>query len=138
MSETLKPGAVIFAKHVVRLVRFYEALVPMTIVGTDHGAVILESDTLQLVIHPIPRAIAAQIDIAAPPVPRSDSAVKLVFAVDSLARVREQAAGFDGSLKDAAAEFVARGFRACDGHDPEGNIVQFRVAEAASAFSSAG
>jgi len=130
MAETIKPGAVIFAKHVVRLVRFYETLVPMAIIGTDHGAVFLETDALQLVIHPIPKAIAAQIEIAEPPEPRADSAVKLVFAVDSLARVREQAAELGGGMNDTSTEFVARGFRACDGHDPEGNIVQFRMDEA--------
>ena len=31
-----------------------------------------------------------------------------------------------GAIKPPEAEWEARGFRAVDGHDPEGNVVQFR------------
>lgn len=127
MTDAIKPGAVIFAKDVAKLARFYEQVVPMRAEGDDHGAIILETDALQLVIHPIPRAIAAGITITVPPQPRSNSAVKLVFAVDDLERVRAAAVQQGGGVKPDKASFVARGFRACDGHDPEGNPIQFRV-----------
>lgn len=126
MADPIKPGAVIFARNVDMLARFYAAVVPMAATGEDHGAILLETEAVQLVIHPIPKAIAARIDIASPPVLREDSAMKLVFAVDSLDRVRREAPALGGGLKPASAAFATRGFRACDGHDPEGNIIQFR------------
>jgi predicted enzyme related to lactoylglutathione lyase len=36
------------------------------------------------------------------------------------------AAAHGGAVQPAAREWEARGFRACDGHDPEGNIFQVR------------
>lgn len=41
-------------------------------------------------------------------------------------RTRVTAASLGGHIKPAAAEWSARGFRACDGHDPEGNVLQVR------------
>jgi hypothetical protein len=35
-------------------------------------------------------------------------------------------AGAGGELNPPDKEFAARGFRACDGHDPEGNVLQLR------------
>lgn len=122
----IKPGAVIYAKDVAVLVRFYEGVVPMEVKGQDRGAVYLETDMVQLVIHPVPAAVARRIEITSPPRVREESAVKLVFVVDSLARVRAAAPALGGALRPASAAFVTRGFRACDGHDPEGNVVQFR------------
>jgi predicted enzyme related to lactoylglutathione lyase len=124
--ETIRPGAVIFAKDVAALARFYETVIPMAVKGEEHGAVVLETDMLQLVIHPLPDAVAREIMIGSPPALREETAVKLVFAVDSLARVRMAATALGGGLRPVSAAFVTRGFRACDGHDPEGNVIQLR------------
>lgn len=128
MTQRIRAGAVIFARDVARLAAFYARLVPMMPAGEEDGAVFLENDVLQLIIHPLPPGVAEQGAIATPRAPRWRSAVKLVLPVDSLARVRAQAAALGGGMKDAAAAFTCRDFRACDGHDPEGNIIQFREA----------
>jgi hypothetical protein len=52
--------------------------------------------------------------------------VKLVFAVPSIAQARAWAPALGGELNPPEKMFEARGFRACDGHDPEGNVIQFR------------
>ena len=44
----------------------------------------------------------------------------------SLAEARARAPALGGRLAPAGKEWAARGFRACDGVDPEGNVVQFR------------
>jgi predicted enzyme related to lactoylglutathione lyase len=124
----VKSGAVIFAKDVEAVARFYEAAVPMTIIAEEDGAVRLENETIQLVIHALPKAVAAQIEISVPPKVREQSAIKPVFAVDSLERVRGIVSAFGGGMNLASSAFVWAGFRACDGHDPEGNQVQFREA----------
>jgi predicted enzyme related to lactoylglutathione lyase len=61
-----------------------------------------------------------------PPTPRRDTAIKPFFVVTSLAAAREKAATSGGALEPANKEWSARGFRACEAVDPEGNVIQFR------------
>jgi hypothetical protein len=49
-----------------------------------------------------------------------------VFPVGSLADARRKAPALGGELDPTHQEFTLRGFRAGDGHDPPGNVVQFR------------
>ena len=126
MPNTPKPGAVLFAKDLSRVARFYAELVGMTVTHSDKGVIVLESPNQQLVIHGIPKQIAKSIVISSPPKRRTDTTVKLVFPVVSIAEARMKAIAHGGELNPKKKEFEARGFRACDGHDPEGNIVQFR------------
>jgi predicted enzyme related to lactoylglutathione lyase len=126
MSKIPKPGAVLFAKDVARVARFYEELAGLAVVHADHEIVVLESDRQQLVVHGIPKQIADVIEIESPPKRRVDMPVKLTFGVVSIAGVRARAVALGGELNPARKQIEARGFRACDGHDPEGNVVQFR------------
>jgi len=132
-----KSGAVLFARDLPQMARFYEALLSMQVIERQHGYIVLESDDVQLVVHSMPAGAARSAQAAsaassasdAPssgPRRRIDVPVKLFFAVDSLAATREAAVALGGALSPASREWEARGFRACDGHDPEGNIVQFR------------
>jgi predicted enzyme related to lactoylglutathione lyase len=122
----MKAGAVLFVKDMAHVAKFYADLVPMTVTLSENDLIVLESGHFQLVVHPIPKRIAKSINITSPPAPRTDIAVKLIFPVASLADVRAKAPALGGELDPPSKEFVARGFRACDGHDPEGNVVQFR------------
>jgi predicted enzyme related to lactoylglutathione lyase len=73
-----------------------------------------------------PARIAEQIQIASPPVRREDTAVKLWFAVPSLAAARSLVARLGGELNGPEREWQFEGDRVCDGHDPEGNVFQLR------------
>jgi predicted enzyme related to lactoylglutathione lyase len=126
MPDPQKPGAVLFAKDIARVAKFYAEVVPMAVTLEQPDLVVLESAPSQLVVHPIPAKIARSIDITDPPERRTDVAVKLIFPVASLAEARAKAPALGGQLNPPEKEFTARGFRACDGHDPEGNVVQFR------------
>ena len=90
----------------------------------DH--VVLESPALQLVIVAIPEHIAESIDLAEPPLPRTDTPIKLVFPVASIDAARTAAAARGGEVNPPEREWQFHGFRVCDGHDPEGNVVQLR------------
>jgi predicted enzyme related to lactoylglutathione lyase len=125
-AELPKHGAVLFAKDLLRVAGFYRELVGMVQTVTEPRLIVLESDVYQLVIHGIPKAVADRIEITSPPERRENTAIKLVFPVRSLAWVRAEAIALGGRVEDAAGEFRARGFVACDGFDPEGNVVQFR------------
>jgi len=126
MSDSLGAGAVIFAKDLARVARFYEGVLGMQRLHAAVGHIVLESPQVQLVIHGIPARIAAGIQINQPPERRSDTAIKLFFPVASLSEARAKAAALGGQLDAADKEWTARGFRACDGHDPEGNVLQLR------------
>lgn len=121
-------GLVIFAKDIRRVAAFYEAVAGLAVAEAAKDHIVLRSTTMELVLHGIPARIARQIQISSPPELREDSALKPFFPVASLARAREQAAALGGGLSPAEREWEARGFRACDGFDPEGNVLQCRQA----------
>ncbi|MEP7301741.1 MAG: VOC family protein [Caldimonas sp.] len=126
MTEPAGYGAVIFAKDVGTLARFYSELLSMAVVHSARDHVVLEVPGCQLVVHAIPARVANTIEITAPPALRTQTPIKLFFRVASLADARARAASLGGGLSPADKEWEARGFRACDGHDPEGNVLQLR------------
>lgn len=66
------PSAVIFAKDVVRLGEFYTHAAEMKEIQRDNDHVVLETSGFQLVVHGIPKKIAAAIVIGTPPALRED------------------------------------------------------------------
>ena len=125
-SNPPKHGAVLFACDLPRVAAFYRELLGMTQTVTERRLIVLESASYQLVIHGIAKQIADRMDITTPPKRRVDLPVKLVFAVHSLSEARVAAVALGGGLDAVSGQFSARGFTACDGFDPEGNVVQFR------------
>jgi predicted enzyme related to lactoylglutathione lyase len=126
MSSRPKPSAVVFAKDMARLATFYKEVAEMTEVHRDADHVVLNEEGLQLVIHVIPEAIAAQIRITEPPDVRKGTPIKICLPVTGIAHARAKAAELGGSVGAKNEEWEARGFRACDGYDPEGNVFQVR------------
>lgn len=125
-SHPSRPAAVLYATQVARVSAFYAALAGLecTQVEADHS--VLESPGFQLVVVAIPAPIAATIELTTPPVRREDTPVKLVFPVPSLAAARVAAAGLGGVVDPVEREWTFQASRVCDGHDPEGNVVQSR------------
>jgi predicted enzyme related to lactoylglutathione lyase len=128
VANPFTAGAIVYAKDVARLARFYAAVADLEIVHevADHS--VLESETHELVIVAIPAATAARIVIATPPVRRENTAFKLSFAVPSLAEARVAASAAGGELNPPEKEWDFQGMRVCDGCDPEGNMIQLREA----------
>lgn len=126
MSEQATVGAVLYAKSVERVGPFYVECCGLKVTHSEADHVVLESPAFELVILAIPQALAASISIATPPVRRESTPIKLVFHVDSIDVVREAAAKLGGALNPPERQWNYQGRRVCDGHDPEGNVVQFR------------
>jgi predicted enzyme related to lactoylglutathione lyase len=126
MSNKPKLSAVVFAKNVAQVVKFYEGVLSMSIVQADPDRIVLNSEDFQLVIHAIPKEIADTIAIAVPPEIREDTPIKLCLPVSSIAEARAKAAALGGKVRSQDQEWNGPDFRACDGCDPEGNVVQFR------------
>jgi predicted enzyme related to lactoylglutathione lyase len=128
VANPFTAGAIVHAKDIRRLARFYAAVADLEIVHEVADHVVLESETYELVVVAIPAAAAARIVIATPPVRRENTAFKLSFAVDSLAEARSAARDAGGELNAPAKEWEFQGMRVCDGCDPEGNMIQVREA----------
>jgi len=126
MPSTAKPGAVVFVKGLERLAKFYEQLLSLSVTHAESDHVVLESENLELVIHAIPSHIASAITITEPPEVREETPIKLFFPVASLPEARSAASRLGGQVNSSQREWEARGFRACDGYDPEGNVFQLR------------
>jgi predicted enzyme related to lactoylglutathione lyase len=121
-----RSGAVVYAKDLARVSAFYASVPGFTVTHAEPDHVVLESPALQLVIVAIPEHIAATIEVADPPVRRADTPIKLVFTVTSIEELRATASARGGQLDTPEREWQFQGYRVCDGHDPEGNVVQFR------------
>jgi predicted enzyme related to lactoylglutathione lyase len=128
MANPFTAGAIVHAKDIRRLARFYAEVADLEIVHEVDDHMVLESETYELVIVAIPAATAARIVITTPPTRRENTAFKLCFLVDSVAAAREAAAATGGELNPPAREWAFQGMRVCDGCDPEGNMIQVREA----------
>jgi predicted enzyme related to lactoylglutathione lyase len=121
--EKPKPSVVVFVADVRRVSTFYREVASMDVLIEEEGYSVMEVEGLQLVIHLLrgePVVNPAEIRV------REDSYVKLCLPVASIAEARSLAAANGGAIKSPEHEWEARGFRACDGHDPEGNVIQVR------------
>ena len=126
MNTKPKPSAVIFAKDIATLARFYADVVEMAEAYRDKDHIVLDADAFQLVIHGIPKKVAEQVQITVPPQVRENTPIKVCLPVQTIEQARVRAAALGGQVGPRAKEWEARGFRACDGFDPEGNVFQVR------------
>ena len=130
MSPLPTPTVVLFVADVPRMTHFYQTVASMVLLRQDRDHAILELARLEVVIHALrgePRVLpgpGGHLRI------REDMYVKLCLPVQSIAAARAKAAALGGALQPSAKEWQARGLRACDGHDPEGNVWQVRESAA--------
>lgn len=105
--------AILFAKDIRRLTAFYENALELARnpERSDDTWVELGSGSAALALHAIPADIAQRIEIAEPPVPREDTAIKLVFRVPDVAAARTRVVEHGGFTVNAH-----------DAVDPEGNV----------------
>ncbi|MED5620281.1 VOC family protein [Ideonella sp. BN130291] len=126
MNNPCQAAAVVYVKDLRAMSRFYAEAVGLQVVEEAPGHVVLESSGFQLVLVAMPEHIAQQVHIATPPVRREETPIKLCFFVPGIAAVRERALACGGEMNAAQREWVFQGHRVCDGHDPEGNVLQVR------------
>ncbi|AKN64003.1 glyoxalase/bleomycin resistance/dioxygenase family protein [Herbaspirillum seropedicae] len=128
MSTQPKAGAVLFAKDVARLAAFYAQVLAVVPKHAHAEKVVIESADFLLVIHAITAPHGDAVEISTPPVLRENVPVKLFLPVRSLSHARLATQQMGGGMKSPDGEWNGPDFRACDGYDPEGNVVQFREA----------
>jgi catechol 2,3-dioxygenase-like lactoylglutathione lyase family enzyme len=121
-------AAIVYAKHLDPMRGFYETglgLVVLEDVPDEFCVLSSEDWTLSLVA--VPADQAGSIEISVPPLRRERTPIKLAFEVPDLDTARAGLAALGGSVDSADHEWDFRGYRHCDGADPEGNVVQLRT-----------
>jgi predicted enzyme related to lactoylglutathione lyase len=126
MSDRPSPCVVVFVADVARVAAFYREIASMTVLLERDDHVALEIDGLQVVLHGLSGEPAVTRDDSGQVPVRQDAYVKLCLPVGSIETARATAVAHGGVVKPPEHEWEARGFRACDGHDPEGNVIQVR------------
>jgi hypothetical protein len=126
MSPRPLPSVVLFVADVERVAAFYQGVAAMQRVAAGAEHELLESPGFQLVIHRLRGEPEPTRDENGSPLVREDAYSKLCLPVDAIAAARSRALSLGGYLRPPEDEWQARDFRACDGHDPEGNVFQVR------------
>jgi predicted enzyme related to lactoylglutathione lyase len=125
-SMPVQQSLVVFAKNKKRVSAFYRATLGLVAAEEAPSHDLLQGEGIELVIHAVPRKIAATITIAKPPRVREDIPLKPAFFVADLEAVRAAALATGGGLKPLEGAWQIRGATVLDGHDPEGNVIQFK------------
>jgi len=126
----VRQGVVIFAKDKARVAAFYRRTLDLQGFEDSASAEVLRGHGLEVVVHAIPAKIATDIHLTEPPQVREDTPIKPTFVVASLAAVRAGAQETGGFLKPVQGAWHFRGATVLDGHDPEGNVLQFKQPDA--------
>lgn len=130
MNTIPLPSVVLFVADVERVASFYTAVASMRLVFGDDDHAVLEIDGFQLVVHRLRGEPEPTHDAHGRVRVREDSYFKVCLPVRSISAARSQADALGGFIRPAQHEWQARGFRACDGNDPEGNVIQVRESAA--------
>lgn len=120
-------GLVVFAINKKKVSAFYRQTLRLHAIEEKPSHDLLQGPGIEIVIHAIPRKIAADITITRPPQVREETPLKPTFVVPDLNAVRLAATATGGWLKPAEQAWQIRGATVLDGHDPEGNVVQFKA-----------
>ena len=124
MTPTFRGGAVVYACEHERVAAFYAAVAGLTEISAAPDHVLLERDGFRITVVAVPAAIAQTITIEDPPAGREETALKLSLHVADVAASRGVTAEHGGVIDPPEREWRFRGERVCDGHDPEGNVIQ--------------
>lgn len=119
-----RTGVLIYAKQLDVVSAFYERVLGARVVHADGELQVLQSPDGQLIIHAIPPQVAASIDVAVPPAPRQEQAIKPFFTVERLDEAERTAAACGGTVFGPVWD--APGMRVRNVCDPEGNIIHLR------------
>jgi len=114
MTGPAKYGAIIYARDIARLSRFYQHMFGMIAQRETNEFISIGRDHLNLVIHTPPIEIPE----------KNFNTVKLFITVDSLEDAKERATQLGGSALDGVWSNPI--FQVCNIADPEGNHIQIR------------
>lgn len=127
MQTLPPPSMVLFVSDVARVASFYAEVIGMQIRHQEASHTVLLTMGFELIIHAMygdssePDSPDTQIMV------REDAYSKLCLPVANIGKARDLAHRFGGFIKAVEHEWSDHGIVACDGHDPEGNVIQVRM-----------
>jgi predicted enzyme related to lactoylglutathione lyase len=128
MPGPARAGALLYALDLAKVSAFYREVLGMQLLHEAPTHHVIENADLQLVLHAIPAAIAAGIQISSPPEPREEAPLKLFLTVSSFAEAERCILRLGGGT--VPGEWPGPGFRIRHFFDPEGNTFQLREKDA--------
>jgi hypothetical protein len=126
VSNMTNTGVVLFVNDVMRVAVFYRDLIQMNVAIEAPSHTELTLPGFDLVIHKIPMDLPVECDATGRAITREDSYIKICLPVVNIADARMVAQSLGGYIKGPEFEWQYRGYRVCDGQDPEGNVFQVR------------
>ena len=122
MVEVEKIRAVLFAKNLERVARFYSEALELTRVSEDASYVLLKQGGFELIIHQIPKPVADGIEISEPPLRREVGALRLDYPIRDVKVGRTLAKSLGGAIDESPPPWADNGTNFYLGFDPEGNV----------------
>lgn len=118
---------VIYARDVARVAEFYSRTLSRPVTERSERYVLVGDGDAEVAVVRMPDGLVAGHPTAIAPRLREETPIKPSFLVEDLEEVIRATAASGGGTKSMNAVWSWRGQRHLDGHDPEGNPVQFRV-----------
>jgi len=116
----------VYAQDIERVAEFYRRTLSRPVLEREPGFVVVGDASLEVAVVRMAEALAKETPLSTPPRVRRDTALKASFLVADLEHARAEAEAAGGATKPVRAAWEWRGQLHLDGHDPEGNVVQFR------------
>ncbi|WP_444944830.1 VOC family protein [Microbulbifer sp. ZKSA006] len=114
MNGPAKFGAIIYARNIQSLSRFYLKLFELSVLHETDELVSLGGDGFNIVVHTPPIELPE----------RNFNTVKVFMGVDSLEDIKNRVVALGGSTLEG--EWSNPVFKLCNIADPEGNHIQLR------------
>jgi predicted enzyme related to lactoylglutathione lyase len=122
MVKTSNIRAVLFAKNHEQVAAFYSSVLGIKPGAQDEHHTSLQHGEFELIIHQIPNHIAAEIEIADPPVRREAGAIRLDYPIEDVESSRKLARSLGGEIDKAPPPWAEKDTDFYLGYDPEGNV----------------
>jgi predicted enzyme related to lactoylglutathione lyase len=126
VSDRANVAVVIYTVDITRVSDFYAATMHVEDLRREADHVVLETPGAQLVVLAVPASVAQDIVITSPPGRRTETPVNVGFPVESIAASRATAGRLGAQIDSPPHGWQFEGYTVCDGHDPEGNVLQLR------------
>ncbi len=117
---------VVYAQDLERVAEFYKRTLSRPVIEHDPDFIVVGDVGLEVAIVRVSEASAKGMSVSAPHRVRMDTALKASFLVGDLDHMHNEAMATGGGTNPVSAAWEWRGQLHLDGHDPEGNVVQFR------------